>query len=145
MSVSVSFQALLFVGVPLHRVWEARRTEEKVRKYDPDTGEPREATVARKVVHLCGKQTELSDDPEWHLERLHGLVVARPHSEAERGDWLVGEGWLEARCSGYPDDDPVVEVGMPGLEAKVARVRVKLAAAGYAGDVGVYLVCQASY
>lgn len=140
--MGVDFSATLAVGVKLGTVWSVRTVSEKVKKFNPDTGEPYEATKSKKVGYFCGQPTDWGDLHHDDLECKADLDIVYDHYEGDRNDWVLGKTLCTASNR---DDDAIVEVKPEAVEAAKKEVAAKLEKFGYRGEIGVFLISYVSY
>lgn len=149
--MSVSFDAILVVGVKLKDVFTVKNETNEVTKYDPDTGQPYFATKTKTVLHCFDQPVawaaaidEISSFSE--ADELQELEVFSCHSEDRNaGEMILGLPVLKAEAS----SGQILEVKSGHVESKRAEVLDKLTQlnGGQPPQVktGLYLIPYVSY
>lgn len=134
--MSISYNAVLVVGVRYDEVVTTRTDTKEVTKYNPDTGAPYQHTISEEIGLVCGVP---QDDPDDYLERTLKLEVVVPGYDGEREDAVVGVTVVEV-----DQEVSIADVSLARLDKVKIAVDRTLRHHGYTGPAPkTYVLLQA--
>jgi len=135
--VSVDFEAILFVGVPVGEVITTRTDTKEVQKFHPDTGEKYVKLEQTTVSLVCGREQA---DPYGYLEDGLKLDTLDPGYYHNPNATLVG-----VEVATADQEDPAAVVLLTSVAAARDAVDRTLRAHGYTGPAPtLYVVLKGS-
>ena len=139
-------KALLVVGVQVKDICQIRTITTPIKKYNPDTGEPYETTVSKKVVFLFGKETDFDPCPhEWDISKFDKVDLYYSDSESNWESYVLGIRIAKAEGIGGSRDKMIVDVPMDIIETAKKQVKDSLEPHGFIGEPKIFLISYVSY